>query len=95
MDNETIFSKGQEGIFMLNQKYDGTLLISPYTSLSDSQNPDSEFILPPLKLVKAGIPFDEIHCKSYLKYGLKVSNQQPVCLKSNSFLKLLERQWIK
>ena len=95
LDNETIFSKGQKGIFMLNKKSDETLRISPYTTSSESQNPDSEFILPPLKLFKAGIALEEIHCKSYLMFGLKSSNLQPVCLKPDSFLKLLERQWIK
>jgi hypothetical protein len=95
LDNETIFVKGQEGIFMLNKKSDKTLFISPYTTTSESQNPDSEFILPPLKLFKAGISTNEIHCKSHLKFGLKASNLQPVCLKPDSFSKLSERQWIK
>jgi hypothetical protein len=95
LDNETIFSEGQEGIFMLNKKADETLWISPYATSSKSQNPDFEFILPPLKLFKAGVNSEEIHCKSYLKLGLKASNQNPVCLKPETFSKLLERQWIK
>jgi hypothetical protein len=95
LDNETIFSDGQKAIFMLNKKTDGSWFISPYTTSSESQNPDSEFILPPLKLFNAGIMYEEIHCKSYLKLGLKTSNLQPVCLKPESFSKLFDRQWIQ
>lgn len=95
LDNETVFSQGQEGIFMLNKKSDETLWISPYSTSSESPNPDVEFILPPLKLYNSGISVEEIHCKSYLKLGLKASNLQPVCLKPDSFLKLLDRHWIK
>ena len=95
LDNETIYQKNQEVVFMLNEKEDGVLFISPYSTSSESQNPDSEFVLPPLKLFKAGIPISDIHCKSFLKFGIKTSSETPVCIKPESYSTLLQRGWIR
>jgi len=95
VDKQTIMSEGQQALLMLNQLIDGNWHISPYSTSSDSLNPDSQFILPPLKLYKAGIPIEEIHCKSNLELALKSSNGSPVCLKPESMEILYNRGWIK
>ena len=95
IDNQTILSEGQQVLLMLNGQDDGGWFISPYSFPSDSLYPDSQFILSPLKLYKAGIPSSEIHCKTSLKLALKYTNDSPVCLTPESFDKLLEREWIK
>ena len=94
-DNQFIMSKGQSALLVLNKQIDGNLYISPFSSSSKSLNPDSHFILPPLKLFKAGIPMEEIHCKSYLEFAIKLSDGSPVCLRSESMNVLFNRGWIK
>jgi len=95
LDNETIYQKNQEVVFMLNEKDDGRLFISPYSTSSESQNPNSEFVLPPLKLFKAGISISDIHCKSFLKFAIKTVSLAPVCIKPDSYPTLLQRGWIR
>lgn len=95
LDLETILVEGQKGIFMLNKQENGQWMISPYSNFSELVNPDLHFILPPLKLLKSGISNNEIHCKSDLKFALKTTDNNPVCLKEDSFDKLLKRGWIK
>jgi len=95
LDTETILSEGQQVLLMLNEQPDGQWLISPYSSVSESLNPDLDFILPPLKLFKAGIPIEEIHCKTHLELALKSSNGAPVCIQPKSLERLFERGWIK
>ncbi|MDH3677534.1 MAG: hypothetical protein OEQ12_04450 [Nitrosopumilus sp.] len=95
MDNQIIMSEGQKALLMLNEQIDGYLYISPYSLSSDFLNPDLHFILPPLKLLKAGISSEDIHCKSHLELALKSSNGSPVCLKSESKNILYNRGWIK
>jgi hypothetical protein len=95
LDNQTILSKGQQALLMLTKDTDGNWFISPYSVSSDSLNPDEQFILPPLKLYKAGISIDDINCKSNLDFALKSSNGNPVCLTSESKDKLSKRGWIK
>jgi hypothetical protein len=95
LGDQTILSESQLVLLMLNEHPDGTLYISPYSSSPDFLDPDSQFILPPLKLYKAGIPAEDIHCKSNLKLALKLFNENPVCLKPKSFDRLYERGWIK
>jgi len=95
LEDETILSKGQQGILMLTKDDHGTWAISPYSVFSDSINPDEQFILPPLKLYKANIAIDDINCKSNLKFALKYFNDNPICLTPESKDKLSERGWIK
>jgi len=95
VDNQTILSDGQKVLLILNGQDDGGWFISPYSFPSDSLYPDSQFILPPLKLYKAGIAIEEIHCKSNLELGIKSSNGSPVCLKPESMDILFNRGWIK
>ena len=95
VDTQTIMSEGQQALLMLKQLIDGYWYISPYSISSDSFNPDSQFILPPLKLYKAGIPSEEIHCKNHLELALKSSNGSPVCLKPESLDILYNRGWIR
>jgi len=95
IEDQTILSKGQQGIFMLTTDDVGNWFISPYSVFSDSLNPDEQFILPPLKLYKANIAIDDINCKSNLKFALKYFNDNPICLTPESKDKLSERGWIK
>ena len=95
LDNQMILSDGQQVILLLNLQQDGFWYISPYSISSESLNPDSQFILSPLKLYKVGISIEDIHCKSNLELALKSSNGSPVCLTSESKNRLLERGWIK
>ena len=95
LDNQTIMSEGQRALLFLNKLIDGYWHVSPYSTSSDSLNPDSQFILPPLKLYKAGIPIEDIHCKSNLELAIKSSNSSPVCLTSESMDILYNRGWIK
>jgi len=95
LDTQNIMSEGQYALLILNEPTEGYWFISPYSISSDSLNPDSQFILPPLKLYKAGIPIEEIHCKSNLELALKSSNESPVCLKPESIDLLFNRGWIK
>ena len=95
LDIQTIMSEGQKTLLMLIARTDNYWFVSPYSTSSDSLNPDLEFILPPLKLYKAGIPIEEIHCKSNLELALKSSNGSPVCLTPESMDILYNRGWIK
>ncbi len=95
LEKQIIFYEGQKSLLILNEVIDGNWHISPYSFSFDSYNPDSEFILPPLILYKAGIPIEEIHCKSNLELGIKSSNGSPVCLKPESVDILYNRGWIK
>jgi len=95
LENQIILYEGQKSLLMLNELIDGNWHISPYSFSFDSYNPDSQFILPPLKLYKAGIPIEEIHCKSNLELAIKSSNGSPVCLKPESIDTLYNREWIK
>lgn len=95
LDTQNIMSKGQYALLFLNEPTEGYWFISPYSISSESLNPDSHFILPPLKLYKAGIPIEEIHCKSNLELALKSSNESPVCLTPKTKDILSNRGWIK
>ncbi len=94
-EGQIIMYEGQQSLLMLNELIDGNWTISTYSIFSDSYNPDSQFILPPLKLYKAGIPIEEIHCKSNLELGIKSSSGSPVCLKPESIDTLYDRGWIR
>ena len=95
IEDQTILNEGQKSLLMLNELIDGQLHISPYSISFDSYNPDSQFILPPQKLYKAGIPIEQIHCKSYLELAIKSSDGSPVCLKPKSIDTLYNRGWVK
>ena len=95
IEDQIIMYEGQKSLLMLNELIDGNWYISSYSIFSDSYNPDSQFILPPLILYKAGIPIEEIHCKSNLELAIKSSNGSPVCLKPESIDTLYDRGWIK
>jgi hypothetical protein len=95
IEDQIIMYEGQKSLLMLNELIDGNWHISSYSIFSDSYNPDSQFILPPLILYKAGIAIEEIHCKSNLELGIKSSNGSPVCLKPESVDILYKRGWIQ
>jgi hypothetical protein len=95
IEDQTLLSKGQQGILMLTTDGSGHWLISPYSVFTDSLNPDEQFILPPLKLYKANISVDDINCKSNLEFALRSFNDNPICLTPESKEKLSERGWIR
>jgi len=92
IDNETIFFENQR-IFLFLNNLGGTYIISPYSHSADLFNPDSQFILPPLKLFKNKIPIDEINCKSNLVLVKKI-NDTPACVKPDSIDPLMKRGWL-
>lgn len=91
-DNETIFFEGQR-IFLFLNNLAGTYIISPYSNSADLFNPDSQFVLAPLKLFKAGISIDMINCKSNLVLVKKI-NDTPACIKPDSIEPLMKRGWL-
>ncbi|HUT05732.1 MAG TPA: hypothetical protein VMW74_03465 [Nitrosopumilaceae archaeon] len=95
IEEQTILYEGQKSLLMLNELMDGNWYISPYSISFEDYNPDSQFILSPLKLYKAGIPIEEIHCKSNLEIAIKSSNGSPVCLKPETKDTLYNRGWTK
>lgn len=95
LDKQVIMSEGLQVLLMLNGKTDENWHISPYSVSLESLNPDTQFILPPLKLHKVGIPIEDIHCKSNLELAIKSSNGSPVCLTNKSFDRLHQRGWIE
>lgn len=90
---DKVFDKGDR-VFLLLNSYDDNYQISLYSVWAESFNPDSQFIIPPLKLYKAGIPVDDIVCKSGLTLVEKSTNNSPACVKQESIEKLVVRGWI-
>ncbi|WP_052347728.1 ice-binding family protein [Candidatus Nitrosotenuis chungbukensis] len=54
-----------------------------------------DLIESPLKQFKAGITLDKIQCKENLHLVIKTSNENPVCVKPETKIKLIERGWAK
>lgn len=92
LSDETIFVVDQK-VFLLLYDVDDTLYISPYSISAANYDPNKQFILPPLKLAKAGIPIDEINCKDGLKLVIKANNSSPACVKYESVDPLISRGW--
>jgi len=90
---DKVFDKGDR-VFLLLNSNDGNYQISIYSVWAESFNPDSEFIISPLKLYKAGIPVDDIVCKDTLVLVQKLSDSSPACVKQSSIEKLIERGWL-
>jgi hypothetical protein len=95
VENETILSEEQKVLLFLNKEKSDEWIISPHSIPSDEDYPDSGFILPPLKLYNAGIPIEDIHCKSSFILAIKSANYMPVCLTPSSFDRLSDREWIR
>lgn len=51
--------------------------------------------LQPLKQFEAGIKAEDIFCKEGLQLTFKVTNDNPVCVKPDTKVKLIERGWAK
>ncbi len=92
LSDETIFVVDQK-VFLLLYDVDETLYISPHSIPAANYDPNKQFILPPLKLAKAGIPIDEINCKDGLKLVIKANNSSPACVKYESVDPLISRGW--
>ena len=90
---DKIFEKGDR-VFLLLNSNEENYKISIYSFWAESFNPDSEFIIAPLKLYKAGIPSEDIVCKSTLVLIQKLSNNLPACVKPNSIEKLITSGWL-
>jgi len=73
----------------INEEYQ----ISPYSVNAKIFDPNLEFILPPLTLFKVGISIDEITCKSNFVLVLKISNDEPACIKEKHLEQLVSRNW--
>ena len=90
---DKVFDKGDR-VFLLLNSNNGNYQISIYSVWAESFNPDSDFIISPLKLYKAGIPADDIVCKNALILVQKLSDNSPACVKQASIEKLIERGWL-
>lgn len=52
-----------------------------------------DYVSVPLKQFKSGIPIDKIQCKEGLKLVIKSNDNIPLCVKSKTMQKLVERGW--
>ena len=50
-------------------------------------------LLSPLLQLKSGVSLNEIQCKEGLQLAVKASNHMPVCIKSETSIKLVQRGW--
>ncbi len=91
---EKIFDKGARVLLFLNQM-DGIYNISPYSVNAETFDPDSDFILPPLRLFKAGISPEDIVCRGDLTLVFKAKNNFPACVEPDSISKLTTLGWIR
>ena len=90
---DIIFNKGNRVVLLLNiieERY----VISPYSFSAELFNPDFDFILPPLKLYKAGISPEDIVCRGQLVLVIKSTNGMPACVKENHIERLVSIGWL-
>lgn len=52
-----------------------------------------DYVVSPLKQFKSGIPLDKIQCKEGLELVFKSHDSSPVCVKSETKQRLIERGW--
>jgi len=90
---DVIFDEGDR-VFLLLDEVDEIFVISPYSFRSESFNPDSEFILPPLKLHRSGISSDDIVCRGDLVLVKKSTNGMPACVRENHIERLVSIGWL-
>ena len=64
-------------------------------SLQIIHNPPYSYILPPLKQIKNGIDFNDVHCSGDLDLIFKPNYGGVACVKDGSTEKLAERNWIE
>ena len=86
---EKIFEKGDRVLLFLNQ-VEGKYVISLYSVNAQDFDADSDFILPPSKLFKAGILPEDIVCRGELKLVMKATDNSPICIKPTSLERLTE-----
>ena len=92
LSDEIIFEQNQK-VFLLLYSIDSSLYVSPYSIPAQNFDPNSKFILPPLKLFKAGISIDQIHCKSNLELIIKATDNSPACVSIDTANNLKDRGW--
>jgi len=90
---DIIFDKGNRVLLLLN-KIEERYVISPYSFSAESFNPDFDFILPPLKLYKAGISHEDIVCRGDLVLVMKSTNDMPACVRGNHIERLVSVGWL-
>ena len=90
---DKIFNVSDRVLLFLNKKQ-GNYIISPFSVNAEAFDPDLQFILPPLKLSKAGIATQDIVCRGDLKLVLKTSNS-PACIKPKSLERILSIGWTR
>ena len=92
LSDEIIFEQNQK-VFLLLYQSNNMLYVSPHSITAQNFDPDSDFILPPLKLFRAGIITDQIHCKSNLELIIKATDNSPACVSSDTANNLKNRGW--
>ncbi len=93
ISTEKIFNEGDRVLLFLNL-FEEEYMISPYSINAEAFNADSDFMLPPLRLHKAGISTDDIVCRGNLILVLKSTNAKPACVKLDSIERLVSFGWI-
>jgi len=88
------FDESNRVLLFLN-KVEDRYVISPYSVTAALFDPDEGFILPPLKLYKAGILSNEIVCRGDLVLVLKASNDSPACIKAEHVERLTTSGWLE
>ena len=90
---QKVFGEGDR-VFLLLNSNNGDYKISLYSVWAGSFNPDLDFIIPPLKLYNAGIPAEDIVCKSMFVLVQRLSDDSPACIKPESIEKLVVIGWL-
>jgi len=83
----------EDRVLLFLNKEQTKFRISPYSTNAESFDPDLDFILPPLKLYKAGIPASDIVCRGDLKLVVKSTDGSPACVKSDHVERLIKIGW--
>ncbi len=91
---DKLFKIGDRVLLFLNTSND-KYLISPYSVNAQLLDVDADFLPPPLRLYKAGVPVEEISCKQGMSLLIKTKINFPACIKFNSIEKLVTRGWGK
>ena len=91
---DKIFVVGDTVLLFLTDS-NGVLTISPYSKKITDDPSTMFFRIPPLKLYKLDIPFEEIFCSPGLVLIQKMTDDKPACVKPSSVEELLLRGWGK
>jgi hypothetical protein len=95
------FSEDQKKV-LLDLQANYSFVICPFTEKSFANQSQSSTVgtigaiyQDPLKQFKSGIPAKDVKCEQGLELVIKVEDNTPVCVKSDTATRLLDRGWAK